>query len=138
VWIDTGKLNPLLEANRLVLETLEPSVRGHVDEASVLEGRVVVEDGAEIVASTVRGPAIIGEGTRVVDSYIGPFTSVYHHCEIVSSELSNTVVLEHSRIAGVPRLDASLIGKHVEITRSERRPRALRLMLGDHSTIDLE
>ena len=138
VWIDTGKLNPLLEANRLVLETIEPDVRGTVDADSILEGRVVVEEGAEIVGSTVRGPAIIGEGTRVVDSYIGPFSSVYHHCEIVGSELSNTVVLEHSRIVDVPRLDASLIGRDVAVTRTASRPRALRLMVGDNSTIDLE
>jgi glucose-1-phosphate thymidylyltransferase len=138
VWIDTGKLQPLLEANRLVLELLEPSLRGTVDAESSIEGRVVVEEGATIVRSTVRGPAIIGAGTNIVDSYVGPFTSIYHHCSITSSEIDHSVVLEHSRIEGVPRVESSLIGRHVEVLRSARRPRATRLMLGDHSHVDLE
>ncbi|MGH9165841.1 MAG: glucose-1-phosphate thymidylyltransferase, partial [Acidimicrobiales bacterium] len=78
-WIDTGKLTPLLEANRLILERLEAATLGSVDDQSIIEGRVVVEKGAEIIRSTVRGPAVIGEGTRIVDSYVGPFTAVYHH-----------------------------------------------------------
>jgi glucose-1-phosphate thymidylyltransferase len=138
VWIDTGKLQPLLEANRLVLELIEPAVHGTVDEESSIEGRVIIEAGAQVVRSTVRGPAVIGEHTRIVDSYVGPFTSVYHHCEITSSEIDHSVVLEHSKISGVPRIESSLIGRHVEVLRSARRPRATRLMLGDHSHVDLE
>ena len=138
VWIDTGKLQPLLEANRLVLELIEPALHGTVDAESSIEGRVVIEEGASIVRSTVRGPAVIGEHTRIVDSYVGPFTSVYHHCEITGSEIDHSVVLEHSRIEGVPRIESSLIGRHVDVTRSARRPRATRLMLGDHSHVDLE
>ena len=136
-WIDTGKLTPLLEANRLVLETLERAVRGHVDEASRVDGRVVVEAGAEIVRSTVRGPAVIGEGTRVVDSYIGPFTAIDHDCEVRGSEVEHSVVLERSRIVDAGRIVDSLIGRDVEVVRSAERPRATRLMLGDHSRVDL-
>ena len=136
-WIDTGKLTPLLEANRLILETIESRVDGSVDADSHLEGRVVVEAGAEIVRSRVRGPAIIGERTRVVDSYIGPFSSVYHDCEILGSELDHSVVLERSRIVNIPRVVDSLIGRNVEVVRSDARPRATRLMLGDHSHVDL-
>ena len=136
-WIDTGKLTPLLEANRLILERLDQVVDGKVDEASRIEGRVVIQAGAEVVNSTIRGPAIVGEGTRVVDSYIGPFTAVAADCEIVHSEIENSVVLEHSRIVEAGRLVDSLIGRHVEVTRSGERPRATRLMVGDHSIVDV-
>jgi glucose-1-phosphate thymidylyltransferase len=137
-WKDTGKLDPLLEGNRLVLETLEPAVHGDVDAASSVEGRVVIEEGAELVASTVRGPAIIGRGARIVNSYVGPYTSVAAGCEIVDSEIEHSVVLEDSRIVNIPRVQDSLIGREVEVTRSSRVPRATRLMLGDHSRVDIE
>ena len=136
-WIDTGKKDPLLQCNRLVLETLQPSVAGSVDAASSIEGRVVVEEGAEIVGSRVLGPAIIGARARIHNSYVGPFSSIAADCEIVDSELEHSVVLARSRIVDVPRLTDSLIGRDVEVTRSERRPRALRLMLGDHSVVEL-
>ena len=136
-WKDTGKLEPLLEGNRLVLETIEPTILGSVDASSIIDGRVVVESGAQIVNSTIRGPAIIGERTRIVDSYIGPFTSVYFDCEIERSELEHSVVLEQSRIIDAGRINDSLIGKMVEVRRSETKPRALRLMVGDHSVVDL-
>ena len=136
-WIDTGKLTPLLEANRLILERLEPRVDGKVDDSSSVEGRVVVQAGAEISNSTVRGPAIIGEGARIVDSYVGPFSAIGNDCEIVHSEIDHSVVLPESRIIDSGRITDSLIGKHVEITRSLQRPHATRLMVGDHSQIDL-
>jgi glucose-1-phosphate thymidylyltransferase len=136
-WIDTGKLTPLLEANRLVLETLDRRIDGTVDEASSVDGRVVIEAGAEIVRSIVRGPAAIGARTRIVDSFIGPFSAIAADCEIVHSEVEHSVVLEHSQITDIPRVEDSLIGRHVEITRSQVRPRAVRLMLGDHSRVDL-
>jgi glucose-1-phosphate thymidylyltransferase len=136
-WIDTGKKDPLLQCNRLVLETLEPRVDGSVDAGSAIEGRVVIEEGANVVNSRVLGPAIIGAGTRIVNSYVGPFSSVAADCEITDSELEHSVVLTRSRIVDVPRLTDSLIGRDVEVTRSPRRPRALRLMLGDHSVVEL-
>jgi len=137
-WKDTGKLDPLLEGNRLILETLEADVQGHVDDASLVEGRVVVEEGAEIKGSTVRGPAIIGRGTRIVDSYIGPYTSVGAGCEVLASEVQHSVILESSRIVNVPHVQDSLIGREVEVVRSGRVPRATRLMVGDHSRVDIE
>ncbi len=136
-WKDTGKLQPLLEGNRLILETIESEVRGSVDADSVLDGRVVIEEGAEIVNSTVRGPAIIGARTRVVNSYIGPFTSIYFDCEIVNSEIEHSVILEESSVVDVARIADSLIGKKVVVRRSESRPHATRLMVGDHSVVDL-
>jgi glucose-1-phosphate thymidylyltransferase len=137
-WLDTGKKDPLLEANRRVLESLEPRIDGKVDDASQVDGRVVIEEGAQLVGSRVRGPAIIGARTRIVDSYIGPFTAVADDCEIVDSEVEHSVILEHSRIVGVPRLTDSLLGRYVEVLRSGERPSATRLMLGDHCLIDLE
>ena len=137
-WIDTGKLTPLLEANRLLLEVQEPANHGKVDELSQLEGRVVIGEGAEIVDSVVRGPAIIGPGTRIVRSYVGPFTSVDHDCEVIDSEVEHSIVLAGSRIENVPRLIDSLIGRDVVVIRSGRRPQATRLMVGDHCQLDLE
>ena len=137
-WLDTGKKDPLLESNRRVLETIEPRLEGTLDATSSVDGRVVIEAGAELINSTVRGPAIIGHGTRLVNSYIGPFTAVANDCEIVDSEVEQSVVLEHTRIIGVPRLSDSLLGKYVEVHRSDVRPRATRLMLGDHCSVDLE
>jgi glucose-1-phosphate thymidylyltransferase len=137
-WIDTGKLTPLLEANRLLLEQLHPRVDGVVDEASTVDGRVVVEEGAEIINSSVRGPAAIGRGTRVVDSFIGPFSAIGAGCEIVGSEIEHSVVMENSKVLGIPRLEDSLIGQEALVTRSNRRPRSLRLMVGDHCQVDVE
>ncbi len=137
-WIDTGKLTPLLEANRLLLEVQEPSNLGKVDELSQIEGRVVIAEGAEIIDSVVRGPVSIGAGTRIVRSYVGPFTSVDHDCEVVDSELEHSIVLAGSRIENVPRLIDSLIGRDVVVVRSARRPNATRLMVGDHCQLDLD
>jgi glucose-1-phosphate thymidylyltransferase len=137
-WIDTGKLDPLLEGNRLVLATLEPSVAGTVDEASELLGRVVIEEGAKIIDSVVRGPAIIGRNTVLRGTFVGPYTSIYHDCTIVDSEIEHSIVLANSRITGVPHIVDSLIGKEVQVTRSTRKPRANRLMLGDHSVVEID
>jgi glucose-1-phosphate thymidylyltransferase len=136
-WKDTGTLEALLEGNRLVLEALEPRIDGKVDELSSIEGRVVVEEGAEIIRSTIRGPAIIGRGTRIVGSFIGPFTAVDHDCEVVGTDLEHSVVWSHSSIHDGGRIVDSLLGKQVEVRRSAGRPVATRLMLGDHSRVEL-
>ena len=137
-WIDTGKLTPLLEANRLILETLERRVDGEVDEESDLDGRVVVEAGARVVRSRVRGPVVIGAGTTVSDSFIGPFSAVGRRCVIDRSEVEHSVILDDCRVVGAGRLEDSLLGHHVEVTRTARRPSATRLMVGDHCSIDLQ
>jgi glucose-1-phosphate thymidylyltransferase len=137
-WIDTGKLTPLLEANRLLLERIDTRIDGEVDATSVLDGRVVIERGACIVNSTVRGPVAIGARARIVDSFIGPFSAVAADCEIVRSELEHSVVMERSRIIDIPRIEDSLIGRDVEVVRSQAKPRAVRVMLGDHCRVDIE
>jgi glucose-1-phosphate thymidylyltransferase len=137
-WKDTGAIAPLLEGNRLVLEAMEARLDGTVDETSKIEGRVVLEAGSEVKGSVVRGPAIIGAGTRIVDSYVGPFTSIERDCEIIDSEIEHSIVLADSRVIGINRLVDSLIGRSVTVTRSGRRPNATRLMLGDHSRAELD
>ena len=137
-WIDTGKLTPLLEANRLLLEQIESRVDGSVDERSTLDGRVIVDEGAEIVNSTIRGPVAIGRGTRVVDSFIGPFSAIGAGCTVDTSEIEHSVVMDGSQVLNIPRLEDSLIGRETVIDRTSRRPRALRLMIGDHCQIDIE
>ncbi len=137
-WIDTGKMSDILEANRLVLDTFETRILGEVDANSEVYNKVVVERGARVVNSIIRGPAIIGEETQIINSYIGPFTSIYHHCLIQDAEIEHSVVLENSRIVDVDqRIEDSLIGRNVEITRSPLKPRAYKLMLGDHSKVGL-
>lgn len=136
-WIDTGKKDPLLECNRLVLDKLEVDIAGSVDEASRVEGRVVIEEGAQIINSVVRGPAIIGRNTRIENTYVGPYSSISHECEIIDTEIDHSVVLEESRIIGVSRLADSLIGRWVEVTPAPEMPKATRLMLGDHSRVEM-
>ena len=85
----------------------------------------------------MRGPAIIGRNTRIADTYIGPFTSIYHSCVLEDTEVEHSIILESSTIRGVGRIEDSLIGKEVEVTTSTDQPRAHRLMLGDHSRVSL-
>ena len=137
-WIDTGRPGDMLEANGLVLEELEPSVAGYIDRDSEVDGRVTVEKGAEIINSVVRGPTIIGERTRIVNSYVGPFTSIYHDVLIENSEIERAIVLEHSEIRDIPaRIQDSVIGRHVSLIRSPIKPKAYKLTLGDYSKVGI-
>ncbi len=137
-WIDTGKMKDMLEANRLVLEILKPEMCGSVDDGSQLTGLVVVQEGAVIQNSVLRGPLIIGANTRVTNAYIGPFTSIDHDCVIEGVEIANSIVLDHSRIADVEhRIEDSLIGRYAQVYRSPIKPRAYKLLLGDHSQVVL-
>ncbi|MBA3531994.1 MAG: glucose-1-phosphate thymidylyltransferase [Ardenticatenales bacterium] len=135
-WIDTGKPIDMLAANAKVLEELQPKIEGYVDRDSVVDERVTVQEDAEIINSVVRGPAIIGRNTRLINAYVGPFTSIDHHCVIENSEIEHSIVLEHSSIVDIPhRIADSLIGRNVEITRSDFRPKALKMTLGDNSKV---
>jgi glucose-1-phosphate thymidylyltransferase len=138
-WIDTGKASDMLRANSYVLEELAPGSRGTIDNASSVDARVTIEAGAEIINSVIRGPAIIGENTRIVNSYVGPFTSIYHHCEIVNCEIEYSIVLENSAVRDVDaRILDSLIGRNVEIGRAPARPKALKLTLADNSKLGIQ
>ena len=137
-WIDTGRPGDMLNANSLVLEELKPEIRGSVDAASEVDMRVTVEEGAEIINSVVRGPTIIGRDTRIINSYVGPFSSIYHHVVIENSEIERSIVLEHSVIRDIPtRIQDSLIGRHAEVTVNALRPKALKMYLGDYSQLGL-
>jgi glucose-1-phosphate thymidylyltransferase len=137
-WKDTGRLEDMLEANRLILDTLPPRIDGTVDEESRLEGKVVVEPGAVILRSVIRGPVIIGHDARIQDAYIGPFTAVMRNVEISGAEVEHSIVMEGSRITGLTdRVTDSLIGRNVTIERRFGKPAALRFMLGDRSEVEL-
>ena len=137
-WIDTGKLTPLLEANRLLLEKIETRLDGSVDEASTIDGRVIVEAGAVVTNSTIRGPVAIGAGAIIADSFIGPFSAIGANCEVRNSEIEHSVIMDASKIIEIARLEDSLIGRDVVVNRTQAKPRALRLMVGDHCQIDVE
>jgi glucose-1-phosphate thymidylyltransferase len=137
-WIDTGAPTAMLDANGLVLEELTPVIEGYVDRDSKVDSRVTVEKGAKIINSVVRGPTIIGERTRIVNSYVGPFTSIYYDVVIENSEIERAIVLEHSQIRDIPaRIQDSVIGRHVSLLRSPIKPKAYKLTLGDHSQVGI-
>lgn len=137
-WIDTGKPTDMLEANSYVLEELHPAVspEASIDDGSQVDARVTVEAGARIVNSIVRGPTIIGRNSVIENSYIGPFTSIYHDVTVRDCEIERSIVLENSQILDIDvRLQDSLIGRSAKLMRDERKPRALKMNLGDHSTV---
>jgi glucose-1-phosphate thymidylyltransferase len=134
-WKDTGNVADVLEVNRSVLERLDRSILGAVDESSEIIGRVAVAAGAEVRGSRIVGPAIVGPGARIDASRIGPFTSVGEHCRIVDSEIEFSIVLPGSSIEGVRGIEASLIGRNVTVTSAPRALDAHRLILGDHSRV---
>jgi glucose-1-phosphate thymidylyltransferase len=135
-WKDTGKLEDMLEANRLILETFERRIEGTVDDASRIEGKVVVEAGAIIERSVIRGPAIIGARARIAHAYVGPFTAIMNDVDLRDSEIEHSIVLEGSQIHDLgTRVADSLIGKNVKINRVPLKPSAYRFMLGDNSEV---
>ena len=137
-WKDTGKLDDMLEANRLILETLEQRLDGSVDAESRVEGKVVVEAGAKIVGSVVRGPAIIGANARITHAYVGPFTSIMNDVLIQNSEIEHSIVVEDSVLSDLAsRVIDSLIGRNVRIVRQPLKPSAYRFMLGDNSEVGI-
>ena len=137
-WKDTGQLADMLEANRLVLEDLESSVECDLDDASRVEGRVAIAPGVTIERSVVRGPAIIGEGSRVIDSYVGPYTSIEAGCEIIGSEVEHSILLAGSSLRDLEvRMEASLLGRNVTLARGAEMPKTLRMIVGDNSEITL-
>jgi glucose-1-phosphate thymidylyltransferase len=137
-WKDTGKLEDMLEANRLILETIERHVEGTIDDESRIEGKVVIEAGATIERSVVRGPVLIGADARISHAYIGPFTSIGARVELRETEIEHSIVLEGAVITDLAnRIEDSLIGKNVRIYRLPVRPSAYRFMLGDNSEVGI-
>jgi glucose-1-phosphate thymidylyltransferase len=136
-WKDTGRLEDILEANRIILDTLVPRTDGRVEDSEVL-GKVVVEPGARLTRSTVRGPAIIGRDAVIENAYIGPFTSVGDGVTVRGSEVEHSILLEGASVSDVGgRIESSLIGRNVSIYRTAAKPRAFNFMLGDRSEVGL-
>jgi glucose-1-phosphate thymidylyltransferase len=136
-WKDTGNVTDMLEVNRLVLESAEAGQLGVVEDDCEIIGRVVVEPGAQVSGSRVVGPVIIGSGSKITGSYIGPFTSISDECVVDDSEIEYSIVLRGASIRGVRRIEASIIGRHAEVTPAPRVPKAHRLVLGDHSKVQI-
>ncbi|MEU6589308.1 glucose-1-phosphate thymidylyltransferase [Streptomyces sp. NPDC046881] len=136
-WKDTGNVADMLEVNRSVLERIEPRTAGTVDASSEIIGRVRIEEGARVSGSRVVGPAVIGAGAVISGSYVGPFTSISEGCRIEDSEVEYSILLRDSTLTGVRRVEASLIGRDVEVTPAPRTPSAHRLVLGDHSKVQI-
>ena len=136
-WKDTGRLDDMLEANRLVLDTIQTRLEGEMIDSQV-DGRVVIEAGARLERSAVRGPAIIGAGARLSDCYIGPYTAIGEGCEISRAEVEHSILLAGSVVRDLDgRMESSLLGRNVKVARDIRQPRAFRFMVGDNCEIGI-
>jgi glucose-1-phosphate thymidylyltransferase len=136
-WKDTGQVQDMLEANRLILDDLEERMDGELIDSRV-EGRVVIEEGARLQRATVRGPAVIGRGTQVIDAYIGPYTALGDGVVIERAELEHSIVLSGSSVRDLEhRVEASLIGRDVKIGRGPALPKAYRFVVGDSADVQI-
>ena len=137
-WLDTGKKDDLLEANRVVLDSLlKRDVRGEIDAKSKIVGRVEIKEGAKVENSTIRGPVSIAEECQIRNSFIGPFTSIGAGTVIEDSSVGHSVILENSRIYRIERLEDSLIGTRVELKRADERFNAVKIFVGCDSSLEL-
>jgi glucose-1-phosphate thymidylyltransferase len=137
-WKDTGKLEDMLEANRMMLDLCETDIKGEVDEHSRVEFKVVIEKGAIVKHSTIRGPAAIGSGAKIINSYIGPFTSISSGVQVINSEIEHSIILENCLIEDVGiKIEDSLVGRNVEVKKLNEKPKVYRLLLGDNSRVGL-
>jgi glucose-1-phosphate thymidylyltransferase len=136
-WKDTGRLEDMLEANRLILDNIVGRVEGELIDSQV-DGRVVLEPGARLERTTVRGPAVIGAGARLTDCYVGPYTAIGENCTIAGSEVEHSILLAGSSVCDLDgRMESSLLGRNVTVRRGDRQPRAYRFMVGDNSDISI-
>ena len=137
-WKDTGKPTDLLEANRLILDNIAPRNDGDVDKQSEVAGRVVIEEGARIINSKIRGPVIIGKNCVIEKSYIGPFTSIGDRTEVRNSEIEYSIVLRDCKVTSVGiRIEGSILGNDVEVVEAIGKPQVHRFMIGDQSRIEV-
>jgi glucose-1-phosphate thymidylyltransferase len=136
-WKDTGRLEDMLEANRLILDNLTADVAGELVDSQV-EGRVSIEAGALVEHSTVRGPAVIGAGAKLRHCYVGPYTAIGERCVVEHAEIEHSILLEGAKVCNLDgRTESSLLGRNVTVRRGERQPRAYRFMVGDNSDISI-
>jgi len=137
-WKDTGKVEDMLEANRIILDTFTAKVPAGLDPGSRVEGKVVFEEGAKVANSVVRGPTVIGRNAVVENAYVGPYTAIGAGCRISNCEIENSIVWEQSEIRDIPvRIADSLIGRGVKIHRGQIRPKVHRFLIGDDSEVGI-
>ena len=137
-WKDTGKPSDLLEANRLVLDNIEPNFKGEIDKGSSVLGKVILEEGSKVINSVIRGPAIIGKNAIIENSYIGPFSSIGNNTVIHNAEVEYSIVLRDSKIMNVKlRIEGSILGNDVEIVDANGKPHVHRFMIGDQSRVEI-
>lgn len=138
-WKDTGKPEDLIEANRKVLEQLKESVNeGIIYENSSVQGNVVIGKGSRVLNSVLRGPIIIGENVLISNAYVGPYTSLGNNVTIENAELENSIILDGATVAHLEtRLDSSVVGANATVINSDRKPRTIRLVVGDYSKIEI-
>jgi glucose-1-phosphate thymidylyltransferase len=137
-WKDTGKLEDMLEANRIVLETLEVKRQGPLADGTRIEGRVQLGEGVTIVDSLIRGPVVIGDGVTIEHAFIGPYTAIGDGCTICRCEVENSIIMAGSELRDIPlRIDGSLLGRNVRIVKTDFKPKAYRFMLGDNSEVGI-
>jgi glucose-1-phosphate thymidylyltransferase len=137
-WKDTGKLEHMLEANRIVLAGLSTRIDGDIDDSSRVEGNVVIGKGSRVVSSTLRGPLIVGEDCLIEDAFVGPFTSIHDRGVIQGSEVEHSILLEDAKVVGLKhRMESSLLGRSVEIVGEDRRPATYRFLVGDLGRIEV-
>lgn len=138
-WLDTGKKDDLLEANRIILDTrLNPAIQGAIDSESQIIGRVQIGQGTQVINSSIRGPVIIGDNCYLENCFIGPYTSIYDNVSLIEADLEHSVILQGAKIAGIhQRIVDSVIGQRACLTAAPRRPKALRFMIGDDCQIEL-
>jgi glucose-1-phosphate thymidylyltransferase len=135
-WKDTGKPEDIFEANRLILDDITTKNEGQMEDSRVM-GRVIIEKETRIERSVIKGPCIIGKGSVISDSYIGPYTSVGYGCRVCGTEIEDTIIMDDSRIVNAGKIVESLIGRNVRIQEGEALPKGNRLIVGDNSEISL-
>ncbi len=137
-WLDTGKKDDLLTANAIVLDDwLETDIKGEVDEPSEILGRVAIGRGSVIKNSKIRGPVVIGENTLIENAFVGPHTSIGDNVKIIKSSVEHSVILNDSELKDIERLEESLMGRSVRIFKNNTTHKALRLMVGDDSIVEV-
>jgi glucose-1-phosphate thymidylyltransferase len=137
-WLDTGKKDDLLEANRVVLDDcLKRDIKGEVDSQSHIAGRVEIRQGTKVASTTIRGPVSIAEGCRITNAFIGPFTSIGAGTIVEDSSIEHSVILENCYVSGIERLTDSVIGKGTKVIKQEQNFKAVRLFIGDDARVEL-
>ena len=139
-WLDTGKKDDLLEANRIILDTtcLTKSIQGEIDNRSQVIGRVEIGPGTKLINCTVRGPVIIGSNCYLEQCFVGPYSSIGDNANLIDVEIDHSVILQSAKVVGIhQRIVDSVIGQRAQLTVAPQRPKALRFMIGDDSQIEL-